>query len=214
MSARSVILILVALAGPARAADAETRVFAVLVDGQPAGEYRLAVSTADDGTESVSCTAAVRVRHLLGGYRYSYRGTEEWKAGRVQRFDAASDDDGKKGRVHAAAEANGVRVAAGGSSVVTTPDVWPTTYWRLPAAGKPGPVTVLDADTGTVRAGRLEAVGPARLTVAGRPAEATRYRVVGPAPADVWYDARGRLVRQETVEDGHKTVLELREIQR
>jgi len=28
-------------------------------------------------------------------------------------------------------------------------------------------------------------------------------------PHDVWYDADGRLVRQEWTEDGHKTVLEL-----
>jgi hypothetical protein len=199
---------------PARAADTEQRVFTVLVDGKPAGEYRVTIRI-DDGTATMTGNAAVHVRHALGQYRYTYQGTEVWKGGRLQRLDAASDDDGKACAVRATAEADGLRVAANGRAQTVRPDAWPTTYWQLPPAERRDqPLTLLDVDTGKPLTARLSALGPVRLTVAGQPLEATRYRVTGQAQAELWYDAQGRLVRQETVEDGHKTVLELREVLR
>jgi hypothetical protein len=198
---------------PARPAGPEQRVFTVLVDGRPAGEYRLTVGADADGTETMTGVAAVRVRHVLGQYRYSYQGSEVWKDGRLVRLDAATDDDGKKCDVRAAAEAAGLRVEANGQARLAPLDSWPTTYWRLPPTERRGrPLTLLDVDTGQSLAARLDAVGPARLTVAGRPLDCTRYRVTGQAQAELWFDAQDRLVRQETIEDGHKTVLELRDV--
>jgi hypothetical protein len=197
------------------AADAEQRVFTVLVDGKPAGEYRVTIRVGDDSTATMTGSAAVHVRHALGQYRYGYQGTEVWKGGRLQRLDAASDDDGKACAVRATAAADGLRVTANGRAQTVRPDAWPTTYWQLPPAERRDqPLTLLDVDTGKPLTARLSAGGPVRLVVAGRPLEATRYRVTGQAQAELWYDAQGRLVRQETVEDGHKTVLELREVQR
>ena len=199
----------------ARAGDPEQRLFTVRVDGKPAGEYRMAIRTGDDGAEVMTGSAAVHVKHLLGQYRYSYEGTEVWKDGRLQLLDAVSDDDGKRATVHAAVEATGMRVVVNGQSRTARPDAWTTTYWRLPPAGVRGPaLALLDVDTGESLTARLEVVGPTRLMVAGRPLDCTRYRVTGQAQAELWYDAQGRLVRQETVEDGHKTVLELREVRR
>src|SRR5438045_2304411 len=70
----------------------------------------------------------------------------------------------------------------------------------------------LDATAGRALAGRLQRVGPARLIVSGQTIDCTHYRVTGQAQADLWYDARDRLVRQETLEDGHRTVLVLKEL--
>jgi hypothetical protein len=216
MSARWTAILVSAAIGMARAsaAAAETRVFTVLVDGKPAGEFRLAVRTADDGTETATAAASVQVRYLLLSYRYTYRGTEVWKAGRLQRFEAASEENGKKHAVTAVAAENSLRVTADGVARSVRPDVWPTTYWRMPAAKVDQAVVLLDADTGEAQPARIDSVGPARLTIAGTATDCTRLHVAGPTPADLWYDARGRLVGQETVEDGHKTVLMLREIQR
>src|SRR5262245_19594793 len=201
--------VVILLAVPAaRAADTEQRVFAVSVDGKAAGEYRTTVRADDDGTETVTCSAAVQVRHLLGQYRYSYQGTEVWKGGKLVRLDAASDDDGTRHVVRATAGSDGLRVTVDNGPARAAPaGVWPTTYGRLPAGGQGGQsLTLLDVDTGKLLAARLEAVEPARLTVAGRRLDCTRYRVTGQAQAELWFDARGRLVREETVEDGHKTV--------
>jgi hypothetical protein len=208
-----VVVCLLHAAAPA--ADAETRVFTVLVDGKPAGEFRLAVRTTDDDTETATATAAVQVKHLLGGYRYAYHGTEIWKAGRLQQLDAASDDNGKKHIVRAAADGGRLRVTVDGSARMGRPDVWPTTYWRMPAGATAGQsVALLDTDTGAEQPARIAAAGSQRIAVVGKEADCTRVVVAGPTPATLWYDARGRLVRQETTEDGHATVLVLREVQR
>src|SRR5262245_5462509 len=106
---RWVWLGVVLLTGPAtRAADPEQRVYTVLVDGKPAGEYRTTLRTDDDGSETVTCAASVHVRHLLGQYHYSYQGTEVWKGGKLQRLDAVSNDDGKKNAVRATADTGGL----------------------------------------------------------------------------------------------------------
>jgi hypothetical protein len=217
MSARwtSVFIIAAMGASAAPAADTETRIFTVLVDGKPAGEFRLTVRTADDGTEAATAAASVQVKYLLGGYRYTYRGTEVWKAGRLRQFEAASEENGKKHAVTGVAAENVLRLTVDGATRSVRPDVWPTSYWRMPIGAKAGQgIVLLDADTGEEQASRIDAVDSARSTIAGKSTDCTHLRVTGPTPADLWYDARGRLVGQETIEDGHKTVLALQQIQR
>lgn len=200
--------------GPATAADTETRVFNVLVDGKPAGEFRSTIRTADDGTETATMSAAVHVKSLLGGYRYHFRGEETWSAGRLRQLDSASDDNGKKHTVRAFAEGDKLRVTVDGAGRLVRPDVWPTSYWRMPAGAKTGlSVALLDADTGEGTVVTIN-VGQQDIKVAGSETNCTRISVTGPTPALIWYDARGRMVMQETIEDGHKTVLTIREIQR
>jgi hypothetical protein len=222
MSARSlslfagVCLACLIPAGHAAAADTETRVFSISVDGKPAGEFRMVIRTAGDGTESIAIAASVHVKYLFGGYRYSYRGTEVWKDGRLRQFDSASDDDGKKHTVQAAADGDKLRITVDGAGRSARPDVWPTSYWRMPPGIKQGQtVVLLDADTGEEQAARIDSARPQRdVPVMGKAGDILLVHVTGPTPAELWYDGRGRLFRQETVEDGHKTVLNLREIQR
>jgi hypothetical protein len=215
MSLRFAAAGLICLLAPyATAADTETRMFNVTVDGRPAGEFRMTIRTGDDGAEAVTLSADVRVRQIIGGYRYSYRGSEAWNSGRLRQFDAASDDNGKKHTIRATADGDKLRLTADGVSRAARPDLWPTSYWRLPAVKAGQAVALLDADTGEEQVARVDSLAASKITVAGKPADVTRVHVTAPTPADLWYDARGRLVRQETVEDGHKTILELREIQK
>ncbi len=41
-----------------------------------------------------------------------------------------------------------------------------------------------------------------------------RYRLSGDMAAELWYDESERLVREDTVEEGHRTVIELARIRR
>jgi hypothetical protein len=211
------IVLAVVVASPSfvQSADTEQRVFAVQVDGKPAGDYRMTITVADDGSEQMTCTAAVQVKHIVGQYRYSFQGTEIWRGGGLQRLDASSDDDGVKHAVRAVADSGGLRVSVDGKTQSTIRlDAWPTTYWRLPAGAKPASgVTLLDVDTGRPLVARLDLLAPAKVTIAARTTDCTHYRVSGQVQAELWFDARGRLVREETVEDGHKTVLELSSVQ-
>ena len=40
------------------------------------------------------------------------------------------------------------------------------------------------------------------------------YRITGKVNVDLWYDGSERLVRQEWIEQGHKTIVELRGVRR
>jgi hypothetical protein len=207
--------LLPAVAHAARAGGTEHRTFRVLVAGRHAGDYRMAVEIRDDGTVSVSGAADVRVSYIVVGYRYSYQGTEVWKDGRLQRFDSATNDDGKEYRVTAVPAEGGLTLTVNGQARKVRPDVWLTSYWHLPpAAARNQPLALIDADNGKDIAAKLEYVGKEKLKVAGHPVDCTHYRLTGGVQVDLWYDADERLVRQEGVEEGQKTVLELHKVER
>jgi hypothetical protein len=70
-------------------------------------------------------------------------------------------------------------------------------------------VPLLDSDKGQTLKGEVKRIGEESITVAGRKTPCTHYRISGDVQVNVWYDGDQRLVRQETVESGHKTVMEL-----
>ena len=202
--------------GTARAADTETRTFSVTIDKKPAGEYRLTIARQDDGTVTVDAQADVNVRFLLVKYSYLFRGKELWKDGRLVQLDSTCNDDGKNYTVAARAEENGLRVRVNGQERLARADVWVTTYWCLPNPNyRNQAVPLLDADTGKDIAARLRFVAQVQLSVAGQMQTCTHYQVTGGGlQVDLWYDAQERMVRQEAVEDGHRTVLQPTQIRR
>lgn len=195
----------------AQAAETQVRNFQVFVDNRPAGSYRMAIVPRADGSVAVTCQADVRVRVFVVGYHYSYRGTEVWKDGRLLQLDSRADDDGKQFAVTAQAEGEALRVRSNGQERVIRKDVWTTSCWQLPPASfRNRAIVLLDADTGREVNGNLFSVGVNRLNVAGQVMDCAHYRVTGGVQLELWFDAQERLVRQESVEDGHRTVLEMR----
>ncbi|MBY0525419.1 MAG: hypothetical protein K2R98_18580 [Gemmataceae bacterium] len=201
----------------ASAADSETRDFTIKVDGKPAGEYHMTISRNDDGTVSMAGQADVRLS-FLGGlktYNYNYRGTEVWKDGRLARFDSSSNDDGKRFTVNAVPENNSLRVKVNGQDHMSRPDVWVTTYWQLPAAGQRNQaIPLLDADTGRDINATLQYIGAAQVGVMGQLQNVAHWRLSGGVSVELYYDGQERLVRQEWVEDGHRSQLELARIRK
>jgi hypothetical protein len=202
-------------AAPVQAGDIETRDFNVLVDGKRAGEVHMTIQHDDDGTYKMRCDTDIEVRVLLVKYRYSYRGLEVWKDGRLQRFDSTTNDDGKRFVVSAVAEANGVRFNVNNQERLVNPDVWLTSYWRLPDPRLRNQVVPLvDADTGCDLDARIQFVGQVQLPVSGQVQNVNHYHLIGKVDVHVWYDASERQVRREWVEEGHRTVLELIRVRR
>jgi hypothetical protein len=210
--------VLLVISGSTRAiaADSERRDFNILVDGKRAGAYHLTIAHADDGTHTVTAQAHVRVSYLVYTYTYSYQGTEVWKDGRLTRLTSSTDDDGKRFQVGAVADGTRLRVKVNGQEHTTRPDVWTTTYWRLPDAKfRNHAVPLLDADTGRDINATLQCVGDEAIRVGAQALPCVHYRVTGDGlEVDAWYDAQEHLVRQESVEDGHRTVLDLAGIRR
>ncbi len=213
------LLAVVVLAAPkVRAADTEVREFSVSVDGKRAGQYTMTITRQDDGSSRMTAAAEIRLSFLAGlkTYTYAFGGTEVWaKDGRLLRLESNSNDDGKRFTVLATAEGKELRVRVNGQERTTRPDVWVTTYWRLPGADQRNQaIALLDADTGKDIVARLQYVGPAQVNVAGQMQNMAHWRLSGGAQVELWYDGAERLVREEFVEDGHRTVLELTQIRR
>jgi hypothetical protein len=198
-----------------RAADQETRDFRVYVDGRPArGGVQMVIQRQDDGTVQMSCSTRITVKVLFVTYNYTYNGRETWKNGRLQQF-ASSGDDGKRFEITAVAEENGLRVRANGQEHLARPESWVTSYWSLPDPKlRDQVVPLIDGDTGRDLACRIQHIGTVQMPVAGQVQNVNHYRLSGKVAVDVWYDTSERLVRQEWVEEGHRTVLELARIRR
>ena len=197
-------------AAPASAADQERREFTILIDGKSSGTYHMTIRRQDDGSVVMSAEADVRVSYVVYTYKYSYHGSEVWKDGRLRRLESTSHDGGRRSAVTAMAEGPKLRVRANGRERLIRPDVWTTTYWHLPDESRRNrPLALLDADTARDIQGTLRRVGTERLKVAGQTRDCPHYRLTGDVRVDLWYDDEDRLVRQESVEDGHRTVLEL-----
>src|SRR5690242_9586873 len=134
----------------ARAADSETREFSVFVDGKRAGAASMVIARADDGTTTVAADTEVRVTVLgLNAYKYSYRGKETWKDGKLLKFESTCNDDGKRYVVTAAAEADGLRVKVNNQERMVKANVWLTSYWARPDNKVLNQtIPLIDADTG------------------------------------------------------------------
>src|SRR5262249_23174397 len=136
---------LAAAAGP----EVETRDFNVFVDGKPAGEVHMTMKKQEDGAVLVNCDTHIKISVFLKQYVYSYRGSELWKNGRLQRFDSVCDDDGKRHVITAVADGDKLSVRVNNANRTKRGDVWLTTYWAMPDNAKINQVVaIMDADNG------------------------------------------------------------------
>jgi hypothetical protein len=204
-------LLLSLVAPAARAAgQAEVRDYQVVVDNKPAGHFHLTVSPGEGGKTVVKAEAAVRVRLRLFTYTYSYQGTEVWAGDRLERSWGNSADGGKKHTVAAVIQGDRATITVDGRSRSDLACAWTTTHWRLPPhTGQEATLAVLDVDAGKRLQARLQRIETVQLSIAGQVHSCTHYRVSGGDEAEMWFDESNRLVRQFTIEDGHRTELRL-----
>jgi hypothetical protein len=193
----------------------ETREFDISVDGKPAGQYVMEINRADQETLVMSGQAAVRVKYLFYTYTYTYRGTETYRDDRLVALTSTCNDNGKQFNLSARAEGEHLRLVVNGQEKARPANVWTTSYWQLPPDFLGKEVVLLEPDTGKRMKGHLRYLDKVKLAVAGQEMECRHYRVTGsPSPVDLWYDGERRLVRQQYVDEGHPTHLELKKLSR
>jgi hypothetical protein len=210
-----VVCLVLGWAGSVQADGVETRDFNVFVDGKRAGAAHITIQNADDGTVSVSCDTDVTVPVLFMTYKYSYRGREVWKDGKLQRFESNCNDDGKRYVVTAAAEDKGIRVKVNNQERIVSHDIGLTSFWARPDNKVINQtVPLVDADTGRDLDAKVTYVGQEELMISGQSQTLLHYKLTGKCNIELWYDSADRLARQEFVEDGHKTIVELTKIRK
>lgn len=209
-----ILFITAACAAPAFAAepDREERAFDVTVDGKPAGSFSVAC-TAADGKQTVTARASVKVKTLLGSYKYTLDSTEVWEEGKLTALDATTVDDGKKSAVTAAAKKGGLEVTTGGKTRTVSAAAISTTGWFLPdppAEKKSAAVVVLDAEDGSDTKATVERLADSEWEYDGKKVTVRRFKLTGKdLDAEWWYDTGGKPVRLATTWDGHAVVFAL-----
>jgi len=212
--------------------ELETREFKVSVDGKQRGKCTMQIRRRDDGCDAMHVDAGMSFNFVVYEYRYHSAGTEIWKDDRLLELENKSDFNGTKYSVKARASSKGLSATVNGKKSELDPDVWVTSYWQLPerlsemssSSGKgvvpasgsrstgkkrSHAVLLLDSDKGQHLRGEMTHVGDETITVAGKRRTCAHYRISGDVDVELWYDPMRRLVRQETAESGHKTLLEL-----
>jgi len=181
----------------------ETRTFRVWHDGRRVGSAEMQM-TVRDGLTEFATTIRVDERTAVARYRYTFSGRETWRDGRAVEFHSSAAEDGAT--FHLAFDARSGELTTNGRSRRIRGPVWPTTFAQ---ATTPGPITLVDADSGRLSEGRLDLVGSEIVRVIGKDVATTRYHVTGQRDVTLWYDAGGGLVRQSWVVIGAEMVLEL-----
>lgn len=202
--------------GTVGAAETETRRFTIQIDGKPSGSYQMMIRQEADGTAVVNSHAHAKVKlGFITLYHYSYLGTETWENGRLTRLDSTTNDNGDEYTLNAEADGDRLRFKVKGKERKVSGSIWTTSYWRLPDPCRPNAnLSLLDPDSGKESVGKLELVGKAEIKVGDKNVSCTHYRLSGGVQVELWFDAAHRLLRQDSLEDGHRTVLQVEEISR
>ena len=195
--------------------EKQTRVFKISIDGTPRGTLTMLLAKHDDGTETMRGQAELTFDFFVYKYRYTSSGSETWKSGRLLRLANDADFNGDKYIVRAAAQPQELSFQVNGQSQRTAADVWVTSYWREPESQKIGQkLALFDADKGRKLTGTLKRVGQEPLPLDKQTVNATRYQIRGDVEVDLWYGEDNRLMRQHSLESGHRALFELAQINR
>ena len=71
---------------------------------------------------------------------------------------------------------------------------------------------LFDVDTGKELEGTLTKIGMETIAIGAQRKAAAHYSLRGDVKVDLWYDANHRLVRQEVIDSGHKSILQMESV--
>lgn len=202
---------------PLFADDTEHREFSVFIDGKEAGASRVTLVQKNDGMTYMSAILDVKFRHLLiAEYAIKIETQEWWKEGRLIGMKTKTVDNGKKTEVAVAPDGDQLRLTINGMNRVIRPDIWTNSFWKLADARFHNKqVPILEVDSGKDFVSDLKYIETQQLKVGNQLQDCYRFRITSSiGPIDLWFDRYHRLVRQEFMESGHKTVVQLVNIRR
>jgi hypothetical protein len=211
-----VIAMALSLPGSARADDTEYRDFKILVDGKESGFSQMTITRKNDGSINMTASVAVRISQVLFTYTFNTQASEWWKDGQLRNMKTSTTENGKRTEVIATAQAGGIQLQVNNQARIARADVWPTSFWRLADAKYHNKeIPILESDTGKEYTGRLQYVATEEMGVVNETQKCYHFRVTGgPSPVDLWFDRYYLLVRQDFVESGHRTSVQLIKIRR
>ena len=197
----AVVLLGIALAVPAAAgtqAVPRPLEFEIAREGDVVGHHRISFRGEGDKLV-VHSDLEIEVEMLsFTVYRYQQTREEVWRNGKLVALAATADDDGTSHDIKGTAAPNGeLRMTSGKDRWTLPPESVPASFWNQSMVTQKGPL--VDLLTGRILPGKVVKLGQETVRAGGRDIVATRYRLEGKRPRDVWYDASGRWVKMRAV---------------
>ncbi len=166
-----------ALATPAIAAEAASRRFRIVRDGDDIGSHDLDAVLTPSGFE-IAVTIRIAVKVLgITAYRYEMDNREVWQSGRIVSVDSRVNDDGTTDRAVVRAAAAGLVVEGSRYSGPAPADAATTSYFANSFLKRSPWISTQSGDPLAVR-----------IAAEGRPGW---WRVSGGLDTTLGYDARG-----------------------
>lgn len=186
-----VIALLCVLLAPVFATAAEPISYVILKDGEPIGHETVAMSTDGDRT-TVEVRTETRVKVLFLDFHYSHRREEVWRAGRLERMVADTDDDGTIHHIDVTSDKGATTLTLDGVVKEMPGDALPLSLWSKAILDRKVLYGVSDAAPYHVT---IQSLGAGTVVRQGQPVTAQQYRISGDVERDLWYGDDGLLLK-------------------
>lgn len=179
-------------------AASETLNYTVTRDGSSIGTHSVAIDTNGANTQ-VEVNTDIEVKVLfVTAYQFKHESKEVWNAGQLVSLNSTTNDDGTDKALNVKAE-NGKITA---DSTVQGQErrqhadatTLPASLWNPETVKQSALLNTLD---GVVMKVQVEDKGMENVSAGGSDVSAHRYSITGELTRDLWFDAKGRLVRMQ-----------------
>ena len=181
--------------------EARRMAFKVSANGKNIGEHLIKFEMQNTKLH-VKSSVDVAVK-LAGFTAFYYRllAHEVWKDGKLVQLKSKSDMNGKENKLVALAKPDGLLIQSNNKRFTASSDTLPTSYWNPSVLQKS---RLLNMQTGKLTAVRSAKVGSDKVTTAGVPTPADRYRVTGDVSMVLWYSQNGEWSAGSFQMQGHR----------
>jgi hypothetical protein len=183
----------VSLPTPWIATDGAVIDFTVLRKGKPFGSHVLTFDRADDGELTVTTDVDLDVKFgPITAFKYRLDSVERWVDDQLVSLNGICNNDGKKAKVSAEAEAGMLSVASSefNGDVATT--IIPSSHWNILQMYQD---RMISTESGQLLDINVETVGRDTVMVGNTAVDATHYRLKSDINVDLWYDDQSRWVK-------------------
>ncbi|PKU25310.1 DUF6134 family protein [Telmatospirillum siberiense] len=190
MILRAVAALVCVLLAP-RLAAAEPISYVILKEGEPIGHETVDIERNGD-VAKVEVNTETRVKVLFLDFHYRHHRQEFWRAGRLERMVADTDDDGSVHHIVLESGASGPGLTLDGTGREMPDGALPLSLWSKAILDRKVLYGVSDAALYRVA---IDSLGMARLAWHGRDIAAEHYRIGGDVERDLWYGEDGLLLK-------------------
>jgi len=190
----SLLFLLLALAAPAKAADAPAPLrFEITRNGSAIGRHEVVFRRDGDLLRvSIAIDIKVSLAGLITVFRYEHRNEEAWRGDRLVALESKSNNDGDAEFVRGKADGDDFAVDAVSGAKRLPGSAVSTTYWNPVLLRQSA---LLNSGDGTLMKIAVTSRGEESIEAGGGAIRAARYELAGDLNAELWYDAGGRWVK-------------------